>query len=110
MKKVLEKYGFEAYTPSDPNLHVPMLQQSEDPYTRAYNRFDHYQQHVRDCDIYLAVLDDHRGYEVDSDVAFESGMAFMLDGKKDVRIYRDASEHGGEDVLHGRRWRQPRGH
>ena len=82
MKKVLEKYGFEAYTPSDPNLHVPMLQQSEDPYTRAYNRFDHYQQHVRDCDIYLAVLDDHRGYEVDSDVAFESGMAFMLDGKK----------------------------
>lgn len=82
MKRVLEKYGYEVYTPSDPNLHVPMLQQSDDPYTRAYNRFDHYQQHVRDCDIYLAVLDDHRGYEVDSDVAFESGMAYMLDGKK----------------------------
>jgi len=82
MKRILEKYGYEAYTPSDCNVNVPVLQQSEDPYTRAYNRFDHYQQFVRDCDIYLGVLDDHRGYEVDSDVAFESGMAYMLEGKK----------------------------
>ena len=84
MKAILEKYGFEAYTPSDYNIHVPVLQQMDDPYARAYNRFDHYQQHVRDCDIYLAVLDDHRGYEVDSDVAFESGMAYMLEDVKMV--------------------------
>ena len=53
MKKVLEKYGFEAYTPSDYCDGVPVLQQTDDPYARAYNRFDHYQQHVRDCDIYV---------------------------------------------------------
>ena len=38
--------------------------------------------HVRDCDIYLGVLEDRRGYEVDADVAFESGMASMFKEKK----------------------------
>ena len=82
MKAILEKYGFEAYTPSDYCDGLPVLQQTDDPYTRAYNRFDHYQQHVRNCDIFFAMLDDHRGYEVDSDVAFESGMASMFTEKK----------------------------
>lgn len=82
MRKVLESRGFEAVFPEDRCPDIPDRQGSDDPVVRAYDRFDNYQQHVRDCDIYLAVLDDHRGYEVDSDVAFESGMAYMLPGKK----------------------------
>lgn len=82
MKKVLGEAGFDAVTPTDRNPAVPDLGQMGDPVAEAYNRFDNYQQHIRDCDIFLAVLDDHRGYEVDADVAFESGTCYMLEGKK----------------------------
>ena len=82
MREVLEGLGFVAVFPEDPCPGIPDLQGSGDPYERAYNRFDRYQQHVRDCDVYFAVLEDHRGYEVDSDVAFESGMAYMFPGEK----------------------------
>ncbi len=82
MREILEANGFEAVFPEDRCEGIPCRQGSDDPYERAYDRFDNYQQHVRDCDIYLAVLEDHRGYEVDSDVAFESGMAYMFTDKK----------------------------
>ena len=82
MKQVLAEAGFDSVFPTDRAFGVDDLQRDEDPVTRAYNRFDSAQQHVRDCDIYLAVLDDHRGHEVDPNVAFESGMAYMFREKK----------------------------
>ncbi len=80
MKKICEKYGFRAFAPTDPCEGVKDVV-SDDKYERAYNLFDRYQQHVRNCDIILADLNDVYGYEPDSDVAFECGMAFQL-GKK----------------------------
>lgn len=53
----------------------------DDPYARAYHIFDRQQQHVRDCDILVANLNDFHGWEPDSDTSFECGMAFQL-GKK----------------------------
>lgn len=100
MKKILWKYGFEAYAPGDAAPGVPVLQQTGDPYARAYNRFDHCQQHVRDCDIYLAVLEDRRGYEVDADVAFESGMASMFKEKK-MYGWMEDGRGMAERVVHG---------
>lgn len=80
MKKICEKYGFRAFAPTDVCEGVPDVE-SEDRYARVYNLFDRFQQHVRNCDIILADLNDTYGYEPDSDVAFECGMAFQL-GKK----------------------------
>ena len=80
-KKILEKYGFEVITPIDKAPGVEVME-TDDIYERVYNIFDHYQQHVRDCDIILADLNDFRGgYEPNSDVAFECGMAYELDKK-----------------------------
>ena len=53
----------------------------DDPCARAYHIFHRQQQHVRDCDILIANLNDFHGWEPDSDTAFECGMAFQL-GKK----------------------------
>lgn len=80
MKMVCEKYGFIAISPLDD---APMVERivSDDVMEMAYNQFDHYQQHVRNCDIILANLNNYHGYEPNDDVSFECGMAFQL-GKK----------------------------
>ncbi len=80
MKSVLEAKGFDVLTPLDKAVGVEVIE-TDDKYEKAYNQFDHYQQHVRNCDIILANLSDYQGYEPNDDVAFECGMAFQL-GKK----------------------------
>lgn len=80
MKEICEKYGYEAISPLD---RAPGVQEtsSENPYMKAMNLFDRFQQHVRNCDLIIANLNDYRGYEINNDVAFECGMGFEL-GKK----------------------------
>lgn len=80
MKEICAKYGYEAISPLD---HAPGVQDtdSENPYMKAMNLFDRFQQHVRNCDIIVANLNDYRGYEINNDVAFECGMGYEL-GKK----------------------------
>ncbi len=90
MKASLEKHGFDVLTPLDKAVGVEIIE-TDDKYERAYNQFDHYQQHVRNCDIILANLSDYQGYEPNEDVAFECGMAFQL-GKK-LFAYMDDTRH-----------------
>ena len=80
MKEICAKYGYEAISPLD---RAPGVQEtsSENPYMKAMNLFDRFQQHVRNCDLIIANLNDYRGYEINNDVAFECGMGFEL-GKK----------------------------
>ena len=80
MKKICKKYGFEAISPLEDAPKVERIV-SDDVMEMAYNQFDHYQQHVRNCDIILANLNNYHGYEPNDDVSFECGMAFQL-GKK----------------------------
>lgn len=82
-KKIKEwgsKLGLRIIVPTDKAREVSEEQES-DPYARAYHIFDRQQQHVRDCDILVANLNDFHGWEPDSDTSFECGMAFQL-GKK----------------------------
>ena len=101
-KAVLEKYGFEAIVPTDDAPGVENIE-TDDPYAKAYNLFDRYQQHVRNCDIILSDLNDYRGgYEPASDVAFEAGMAFELDKKRyafmdNIGPMIDRIPNGGEE-------------
>ena len=81
MRKVLDQAGFDAIFPTDAAPGVPVLEDTGDLMEMCYNQFDHYQQHVRNCDIIVANLSDYEGYEPSSDVAFECGMADQL-GKK----------------------------
>lgn len=80
MKKLCDKYGFNAITPMD---NAPGIQRiySSDPYVQAYNIFDHNQQHVRNCDLIIANLNMFHAWEPESDTSFECGMAYQL-GKK----------------------------
>lgn len=80
MKALCAQHGLYAVVPTD---EVPGIPRAEtgDPYTDAYLTFLRQQQHVRDCDILLADLNDFHGWEPDSDTAFECGMAFQL-GKR----------------------------
>ena len=80
MKALCGELGFYAITPADEAPGVPPVS-SDDPYTQAYHIFDRQQQHVRNCDIVIADLNDFHGWEPDSDTAFECGMGFQL-GKK----------------------------
>lgn len=80
MKAICSKYGLYAITPLDSAPGVEDIE-TDDPYAKAYNLFDRYQQHVRNCDVILANLNDYHGFEPNDDVAFEAGMAFQL-GKK----------------------------
>ena len=89
MRRVLDEAGFDAIFPTDPAPGVPQRDFSADPMAALYNRFDHYQQHVRNCDIILANLNDYLGYEPASDTGFECGMAFEL-GKKLFGFMEDA--------------------
>ncbi len=101
-KEILEKYGFEVIVPTDDAPGVENIE-TDDLYEKTYNLFDRYQQHVRNCDIILADLNDYRGgYEPNSDVAFECGMAYEL-GKKmyaymdDIGRMIDRIPNGGEE-------------
>ena len=80
MKELCAEYGYEAISPLDPAPGVTDTD-SENPYMKAMNLFDRFQQHVRNCDMIVANLNDYRGYEINNDVAFECGMGFEL-GKK----------------------------
>ena len=80
MKKLCAHHGFYAIVPTDEVHGIPAAD-TDDIYTNAYHTFIRQQQHVRDCDIILANLNDFHGWEPDSDTSFECGMAFQL-GKK----------------------------
>lgn len=80
MKELCAKHSILAITPIDAAPGVPAIE-SDDPYTRAYHIFDRCQQHVRNCDILIANLNDFHGFEPNSDVSVECGMAWQL-GKK----------------------------
>lgn len=100
MKTILSRYGFEGISPMDDAPGVKRIQ-SDDVYELAYNTFDHFQQHVRNCDIILANLNNYHGYEPNDDVSFECGMAFQL-GKNlfgyvdDLRPMVELIPNGGE--------------
>lgn len=90
MKDICSKYGLEAVTPLDTAPGVEKIE-TDNPYIWAANVFDHYQQHVRNCDIIIADLNNFRGYEISNDVGFECGMGFQL-GKK-LYGYMDNADH-----------------
>ncbi len=80
MKDLCARYGLSAIVPTDPVPGIP-APETDDIYTNAYLTFLRQQQHVRDCDIILADLNDFHGWEPDSDTSFECGMGYQL-GKK----------------------------
>lgn len=80
MKELCAKAGLYAVVPTDEIPGLPAAN-TGDIYTDAYLTFMRQQQHVRDCDIIIANLNDFHGWEPDSDTSFECGMAFQL-GKK----------------------------
>lgn len=80
MKEICRAHGLYAIVPTDEVPGLPAAD-TEDVYANAYLTFLRQQQHVRDCDILLANLNDFHGWEPDGDTAFECGMAYWL-GKK----------------------------
>lgn len=80
MKDLCAQNGLYAIVPTDPVPGIPAAD-TDDIYTNAYLTFLRQQQHVRDCDILLANLNDFHGWEPDSDTSFECGMAYQL-GKR----------------------------
>lgn len=86
MKKLCERYNMRAVSPLDWALGVEKIE-SDNPYITAANLFDNWQQHVRNCDIVIANLNNYRGYEVNNDVSFECGMGFQL--RKKLYGYMD---------------------
>ena len=89
MKELCAKKGLYAIVPTDPVPGIPAAD-TDDLYTNAYLTFLRQQQHVRDCDIILANLNDFHGWEPDSDTSFECGMAYQL-GKK-LFSYMESTE------------------
>lgn len=77
MKAICASYGFDAVAPMD-LVDNEAAADPENPYQTAAQLFHRYQQHVRDCDIILADLNDFRGYEPSNDVSFECGMGYQL--------------------------------
>lgn len=80
MKKICDKYGMDACSPSDWAEGVTKID-TDNPYTAAANLLDNYQQHIRNCDLIVADLNNYRGSECSNDVGFECGMGFQL-GKR----------------------------
>lgn len=101
MKQICDRYGMDAYTPTDWADGVVEIK-ADHELTAAANLLDNYQQHVRNCDLIVADLNDYKGYECSNDVGFECGMAFQL-GKKlygymdDTRPMKDRVPHLGEE-------------
>ena len=103
MKEHCLAFGFHPICPLDD---APGLRrtQSDDPIVNAANTFAHNQQHVRNCDIIMANLNDFHGWEPESDTSFfECDMSYQL-GKKlsgymrDTRIMKERVPHlGGFD-------------
>lgn len=89
MKALCAQHGYYAIVPTDEVPGIPAAD-TDDIYTNAYLTFMRQQQHVRDCDIILANLNDFHGWEPDSDTSFECGMAFQL-GKK-MFSYMDSTQ------------------
>lgn len=86
MKEICSRFGMDACSPLDLAEGVVKVE-SDNPYTRAANLFDNYQQQVRNCDLIVANLNDYRGYECSNDVGFECGMGFQL--RKSLYGYMD---------------------
>lgn len=59
----------------------PYVSKKSDPYVNAIESFDVTISRIEACPLFVADLNDFRGYEPSSDVAFESGFAFSR-GKK----------------------------
>lgn len=80
MKEICTRYGFRPLTPLDMPAGLERFAAADglDAACLAYaiNR-----QHVVDCDVVLADLNDFHGWEPESDTAFECGMAYQL-GKR----------------------------
>lgn len=101
MKCVCAEYGYDVLTPLDRAREEPDVVE-DNPYQRATVEFYRYQQHVRDCDIIVANLNDFRGYEPSNDVSFECGMGYQL-GKKlfgymaDTRIMKERIPNYGPE-------------
>jgi len=89
LKALYRGYGFEPFSPMDDAPGIKRLY-PEDPLAGAYHLFDHWQRHVRNCDVILVDLNDFHGWEPNSDAAFEAGMAWQL-GKKCFGFMKDAS-------------------
>lgn len=102
MKELCISYGLYPVCPLDDAPGYERIK-SNDPIVNAANTFAHNQQHVRNCDIIIANLNDFHGWEPDGDTSFECGMGFQL-GKKlygymsDTRIMKERVPHlGGPD-------------
>lgn len=80
MKDLCRRNGLEAVCPLDQAPGVERMK-TENPYVWAANVWDNCQQHVRNCDLVIANLNNYRGYEISNDVAFECGMGFQLNKK-----------------------------
>lgn len=80
MKQICNDYGFDAVSPLDQAAEVGTIEVSN-AYMWAANVFDNNQQHVRNCDVVVANLNNFRGYEISNDVAFECGMGYQLSKK-----------------------------
>ncbi len=99
MKNLCVDKGFYAI---DPMEGMALLKAQANPYAGAGAAFQNWQQCVRDCDILLADLNDFHGWEPNSDVSFEAGMAWQL-GKTcygymaDTAIMRKRIPHYGEE-------------
>lgn len=107
MKAICRSYGLYPITPLD-DIDGEMSIESDDPYDLAYRTFYRNQQHVRNCDILVANLNDFHSWEPESDTSFECGMAYQL-GKR-MYGYMDSTvrmrervpnlgeEHGWKDI------------
>jgi nucleoside 2-deoxyribosyltransferase len=79
MKAVCDEHGYDAVSPLDGA--EDLFRGVEDPVIRACKLFDHWQEQLGRCDIFLADLNDYNGQEPCGDTAFEAGTAWRL-GKK----------------------------
>lgn len=77
-----ERYGYEFL------VALPSKKMT-DPFTAAGEYFNQVTQAIRNCDIFIADLDEQCGLEPDPDVSFETGMAYQL-GKKIVGVLSNA--------------------
>ncbi|MDR2403396.1 MAG: nucleoside 2-deoxyribosyltransferase [Spirochaetaceae bacterium] len=102
MKAVCGTYGYEAVSPLDGA--EDLFRGTEDPVIRACMLFDHWQEQLRSCDIFLGDLNDYNGLEPCGDTAFEAGVAWKLG--KECYGYMDSASRmldripnrGGHDV------------
>ncbi len=103
MKELCFANGLHPICPLDDAPGLKRIE-SDDPYVKAANTFAHNQQHVRNCDIIIANLNDFHGWEPESDTSFECGMGYQL-GKAlygymdDTRIMKERVPHlGGPEM------------